>query len=249
VLFSLLSLCGTTLSTSGAFPDIHITSNQKTRNENEKRFKEVHMKKLKNYFNRKSSTGKQPPASQDHSKTKEEVMKTQTVQNNTLVSATVDFPAPGALTATIMVALLEMVSQCRGIARQAEEKGDLKTALAAIKETHRLLMDLAKIDAARLKAEQNQPAAKTTGKETAIPAPRAAPAPEPANPAQTAQAQPAAQVTPVRETDRGQVSQNVVATAAAVPEPPQVEAVQAVPQRQQLPPGARGITNLGNIVW
>jgi hypothetical protein len=194
------------------------------------------MKKLSSYFNRKSSTGKQKPENQDLHKTKEDLMQTQAALNNPVLPVSADFPSPGALTPGIMAALWEMVHTCRNIARQAEDKGDLKTALAAIKETHRLLMNLAKLEAARLKAQQNQPAAQTA-------------APEPSGSARTGQTQAASPVSPAAEQGQGRENNQGACPPVSGMDPGEAKPAPAQPNRQGWPPNARGITNLGNYVY
>ena len=176
-------------------------------------------------------------------------MKTQATAKNSTLSEAADFPAPGALTPAIMATLWEMVSSCQRIARQAEDKGDLKTALAAIKETHRLLMNLAKLDAARLKAQETPKAAKNTAAGAAVGESTVAAAPKPGGQTPQAQTPAGSPADPAREDNRRPLDQNTASTDAATPEPSQAQTVQAAPPRQELPPGARGITNLGNIVW
>jgi hypothetical protein len=147
-----------------------------------------------------------------------------------------------------MAALLEMVSQCLGLARQAEEKGDLKTALAAIKETHKLLMDLAKLDAARLKAGQPQPAAQTPGQDSA-PAPQAAKAPAAAASVQPGQTQAAAQVKPAKEQNSRNETPTSCGAGVSGKEPAGSNMAQPKSSSTEWPPNARGITNLGNYVY
>jgi hypothetical protein len=179
------------------------------------------MKLWPTYFNRKKSTDNRKLKTKNQ--VKEQDMKTQATLNHSHLSQPADFPAAGAMTPAIMTALMEMVSQCRGIARQAEERGDLKTALAAIKETHKLLMNLAKLDAARLKAQEARQAAQPA----ASAAQATAPAPEAVASARPGQAQ----------------------AGAATPGAGQPNPAPPPARRQELPPNARGITNLGNIVY
>jgi hypothetical protein len=175
---------------------------------------------LANFFNRLKSTENRPSA----------------IDNRLAEPA--DFPAPGALTPAIMAILVEMVSQCQGLARQAEDKGDLKTALAAIKESHKLLMNLAKLDAARLKAQQTQAAAQTT-----------APAPATAGLAQPGQTKGISPVQPAPEPDRRGKNPQASNPGATGPELGDAKKVPPQPGREDWPPNARGITNLGNYVY
>jgi len=150
-------------------------------------------------------------------------MQAQAASNNSPPPEPANFPAPGALTPVIMATLLEMVSRCQNIARQAEEQGNLKIALAAIKETHKLLMDLAKLDAARLKAQAPQADAQL--------------------------AAPGGSVTPAQKQDNHGEPRPASPAGVSGPEPGEPKPVPPQPLRPGWPPNARGITNLGNFVY